>query len=80
MILPKVQGTWNLHKALLTQTEQLEFFFLFSSICGVSGQMGQANYASANTFLDVFVQYRQSLGLPASTVDIGLVEDAGCLS
>lgn len=79
-VSPKVQGTWNLHKALEGQIEQLDFFFLFSSICGVSGQLGQANYSSANAFLDAFVQYRHSLGLPASTIDIGLVEHAGYLS
>lgn len=79
-ILPKVQGTWNLHNALETQSEPLDFFFLFSSICGVFGQFGQANYASANTFLDAFVQYRHSLGLAASTVDIGVVQDAGYAS
>lgn len=79
-IMPKVEGTWNLHKALETQSEKLDFFFLFSSICAAFGQFGQANYASANTFLDAFVQYRHGLGLPASIIDIGPVEHEGYLS
>ena len=79
-LLPKVQGTWNLHKALLAQKEPLDFFFLFSSICGMQGQWGHANYASGNTFLNAFVQYRHSLGLPASVLDIGAMEDVGYLS
>lgn len=79
-VLPKVQGTWNLHNALLAQTEPLDFFFLFSSVGAMAGQWGQANYAAGNTFLDAFVQYRHSLGLPCSTVNIGVIEDIGYLS
>src|SRR4051794_31056535 len=75
---PKVQGTWNLHNALLQeQPEPLDIFFLFSSAGAMSGQWGQANYNAANTFLDAFVSYRHSLGLPASTVNIGVIEDIG---
>jgi hypothetical protein len=77
---PKVQGTWNLHKVFLYQKEPLDFFFLFSSLSGLGGQPGQANYASANAFLDAFVQCRQSLGLPASVLDIGAMDDVGYLS
>lgn len=77
---PKIQGTWNLHNALLEQKQSLDFFFLFSSVSGIGGQWGQANYAAANTFLDSFVQYRHSLGLPASVLDIGAMEDVGYLS
>ncbi|KAI4122746.1 MAG: hypothetical protein LQ338_005639 [Usnochroma carphineum] len=79
-LLPKVQGTWNLHNALLEQSQPLDFFFLFSSVSGIGGQPGQANYAAGNTFLDAFVQYRHSLGLPASVLDIGVMEDVGYLS
>ena len=69
----KVRGTWNLHNA----TSDLDFFVLFSSISGIIGNRGQANYAAANTFLDAFVPYRQSMGLPCSAIDIGLMEDIG---
>ena len=72
-VRPKVQGTWNLHQA--TSSASLDFFLLFSSICGVSGQWGQANYNSANAFLDAFVNYRHCQNLPASVVDIGFM---GC--
>jgi hypothetical protein len=73
-VTPKVEGTWNLHKATLSS--DLDFFLLFSSICGMSGQWGQANYNSANAFLDSFVRYRHSHSLPASAVDIGFM---GCV-
>lgn len=63
-IRPKVDGTWNLHNLL---PKDLDFFVLFSSACGLMGYYGQSNYASANTFMDAFVQYRQNLGLLVST-------------
>ncbi|KAM6523146.1 hypothetical protein FSOLCH5_003765 [Fusarium solani] len=72
---PKVEGAWNLHKALLS--EKLEFFFLFSSFGCMFGQWGQSNYSASNTFIDAFVGYRHSLGLPASTVNIGVMGDVG---
>jgi len=78
VVNPKVLGTWNIHEAL--KSSNLDFFVLFSSGSGIIGQSGQANYASGNTFNDAFVQYRQSLGLPASVLDIGVVEDTGYVS
>lgn len=73
----KLQGTWNLHNAALQQNLALDFFTLLSSISGVVGQKGQANYAAGNAVLDAFAAYRQSLGLPASSVDLGVIEDIG---
>ena len=74
---PKVQGTWNLHEAL---GQELDFFVLFSSISGTLGNNGQANYAAANTFLDAFVPFRHQMGLPASVLDIGVMQDIGYVS
>ncbi len=45
---PKVAGAWNLHQ--LTQSMDLDFFMMFSSISGVLGSLGLGNYAAANTF------------------------------
>lgn len=77
---PKVQGTWNLHNASLDAKVDLDFFLMFSSVSGIVGQAGQANYASGNSFLDAFAQYRDGLGLAASVVDMGAVEDVGWIS
>ncbi|GFF81102.1 polyketide synthase, putative [Aspergillus udagawae] len=77
-IRPKVDGTWNLHNAV--PNDELDFFVLFSSVCGMVGYYGQANYAAANTFLDAFVQYRHERGLRASVMDIGAVNDVGYIS
>ncbi|KAL8735462.1 MAG: hypothetical protein Q9181_002805 [Wetmoreana brouardii] len=76
----KVQGTWNLHNVALEQNAPLAFFTTLSSISGVVGQKAQANYAAANAFLDSFASYRQSLGLPACSVDLGVIEDIGYIS
>ncbi|KAJ5740229.1 Fum1p [Penicillium malachiteum] len=74
----KVRGTWNLHHALLTTP--LDFFLIFSSICSITGQTGQSNYAAANSFLDAFAVYRQQLGLPASIINPGIIEHRGLVS
>ncbi|KAF3030739.1 hypothetical protein E8E15_010851 [Penicillium rubens] len=79
-VAAKVQGTWNLHHATLAAGIKRDFFILFSSMSGVTRQAGQANYAGANTFLDSFVQYRTSLGLAASSLDIGAVQDVSYVS
>ncbi|KAL6716017.1 hypothetical protein ACLMJK_006979 [Lecanora helva] len=79
-IKSKVQGTWNLHNVALEMKHPLDFFTMLSSISGVVGQKGQANYAAANVFLDSFAVYRRKLGLAADTIDLGAIEDVGYMS
>ncbi|KAJ2989962.1 hypothetical protein NUW58_g3196 [Xylaria curta] len=76
-VTPKIRGSWSLHNAAIKHGAKLDFFTLLSSICGVVGQKGQANYSAANSFLDAFSEYRKCLGLPACSVDLGVVEDVG---
>jgi acyl carrier protein len=77
----KLHGTWNLHYASLAQKEPLDFFTMLSSISGIVGNKGQANYSAANTFLDAFATYRREvLGLPATSVDLGMIEDVGYIA
>ena len=71
----KVSGTWNLHQ--WTQNLPLDFFICFSSAASVTGTVGQGNYIAANTFVDAIAHYRQSLGLPALSIDWGAWTEVG---
>ncbi|HXH38509.1 MAG TPA: type I polyketide synthase [Thermoanaerobaculia bacterium] len=56
VLAPKVTGTFNLDQA--SRNVELDFFVLFSSIAGVLGNPGQADYATASGFMDQFAAYR----------------------
>ncbi|OJD29678.1 polyketide synthase [Diplodia corticola] len=75
----KVAGAWNLHCALSSAPE-LDFFIMFSSTAGVLGMPGHIGYSSANTFLDGLAQFRVRQGLPAASLALGFVLDAGYLA
>jgi hypothetical protein len=46
----------------------------------VIGQKGQANYPTVNIFLDAFATYRLSRSLPATSVNLGVIEDVGYIN
>ncbi|MCF2860137.1 amino acid adenylation domain-containing protein [Pseudoalteromonas sp. SMS1] len=55
---PKVTGLINLDEA--TKSMDLDFFACFSSIAAIFGNMGQADYACANAFMDRFMTNRKA--------------------
>ncbi|QYF93475.1 SDR family NAD(P)-dependent oxidoreductase [Massilia sp. PAMC28688] len=56
---PKVAGTVHLDLASAGLT--LDFMVLFSSVASALGNTGQADYASANGFMDQYAAYRNEL-------------------
>lgn len=75
VLAPKVQGAWLLHE--LTQSLNLDCFVVFSSAAGVMGAPGQANHASANSFLDGLIRYRRNQGLPGLSLAWGAWSGVG---
>jgi myxalamid-type polyketide synthase MxaB len=75
VMMPKVDGAWNLH--VQTEATPLDFFVLFSSVASVLGSPGQANYASANAFLDGLAQVRRARNLAGTSINWGPWAEVG---
>jgi hypothetical protein len=58
----------------------MDFFIMRSSIVSILGNCGQAAYAAGNNYLDALRRYRASEGLPARTINVGVVRGAGFVS
>ncbi|CAO5162700.1 Polyketide synthase GfsD [Frankia sp. AiPs1] len=79
VLAPKIDGAWNLHEATRDLTT-VRAFILYSSLAGLTGNAGQANYAAANTFLDALAHHRHTHHLPATSLAWGLWHDTSTLT
>jgi acyl carrier protein len=75
VMAPKVDGAWWLHT--LSQDHPLDFFILFSSAVSMLGSTGQANHVAACAFEDALAHYRNTLGLPALSINWGPWSEVG---
>ena len=65
------------HLQIAVHCKPLEAFGLFSSLASLFGNVGQANYAAANAFLDVLALCCRSHGCFGSSLQIPAVSGAG---
>jgi NADPH:quinone reductase-like Zn-dependent oxidoreductase/acyl carrier protein len=72
---PKAYGAWLLHEA--TRDLDLDCFVMFSSVSSIFGNPAQGSYSAANAFLDSLAHHRRALGLPALTVNWGVLGGEG---
>ncbi|MBL8396049.1 MAG: SDR family NAD(P)-dependent oxidoreductase [Candidatus Accumulibacter sp.] len=78
VLAPKILGARHLHE--LTERQQLDFFVLFSSATTAFGNPGQASYVAANLCLESLAAHRRALGLCATCVAWGPIDDVGFLA
>ncbi len=75
VIAPKAYGAWLLHQG--TRAMNLDCFVMYSSVSSIFGNPAQGNYGAANAFLDSLAYHRRALGLPALTMNWGVLGGEG---
>ncbi|KAK1580580.1 fatty acid synthase S-acetyltransferase [Colletotrichum navitas] len=77
-VRPKIQASWNIHSLLATS--KIDFFVMLASFAGYFGNAGQSNYGAGCAFQDALANHRRSNGLPAVSLDLGIINDVGVLA
>jgi acyl transferase domain-containing protein/surfactin synthase thioesterase subunit len=71
----KALGAYHLHEQ--TRGTPLDHFMCFSSMASILGNQGSGNYCAANAYVDALAHERRRSGLPALTVNWGVIADVG---
>jgi acyl transferase domain-containing protein/NADPH:quinone reductase-like Zn-dependent oxidoreductase/NADP-dependent 3-hydroxy acid dehydrogenase YdfG/acyl carrier protein len=78
VLAPKALGAYYLHE--MTLDTPLDLFILFSSATTLFGSPGQGNYVAANACLEVLAKFRRAIGLSATCISWGAIDDVGYLA
>ncbi len=78
VLAPKVMGGAHLDR--LTRSDELDYFWLYSSVSVLMGNPGQSAYVAANAYLDGLARKRRQDGLPALSIGWGAITDKGILA
>ena len=71
-LLTKMYGTQHLSEVF--SNSPLDFFIMLSSLSGIVGSRGQANYAAGNAFQDAFAQGQANSKTHYMSLDLGMIE------
>ncbi len=74
VLAPKVRGALQLLS--WCSDAPLDFFLLCSSVASLVGSPGQASYVCANAFLDALSHQLRRRGVPALSINLGLLADS----
>jgi hypothetical protein len=80
VVKAKVQGSINLHELVPNQNSELDSFIMLSSVVGIVGNAGQANYAGGCAFQDALARYRVARGLHGTSLSLRMIKSAGYLA
>ena len=73
----KKRGLINLGE--IFEDKEHTYFIAFSSIVSIIGNIGQANYAAANSFMDYYCNDRNKKGLPGLSINLGAIGGCGMI-
>ncbi|KAK5574621.1 hypothetical protein RB653_009874 [Dictyostelium firmibasis] len=76
----KTMGTINLHNQSIKRNWKLINFVISSSIASLFGSTDQCSYSCANAVLDSLSRYRESIGLPSTSINLGAIQSTGFVS
>lgn len=77
----KVAGSNNLWEVLTSNsTKTLDFFVMLSSLTGVTGNNGQANYSAGNSYQSAMARHLSAQGHNVVALNAPVMDDAGMVA
>lgn len=76
----KVKGSQNLWEVLTSTSTTLDFFVMLSSLVGIIGLSGQANYSAGNAYQNAMARQLSSQGHNVVALVAPVLDDAGMVA